>query len=200
VADLGIDLAALSAHKVYGPKGTGALVARRRGGAVPLDPVLFGGGQEGGLRPGTLNVPAIAGFGEACEIAGAEGAESAVAMRDLRDRLHHRILEGLPHARLNGCPEFRHPGNLNLSIDGVSGEALLGALPDVAYSGGSACASGSRRPSHVMAAIGRANPEAAVVRFGLGRSTTADEIEYVARRLVEVVTRLRPVSRAPALA
>lgn len=192
---LGIDLAALSAHKLYGPKGVGALYVRRRRGAVPLVPVSFGGGQEGGLRPGTLNVPGIVGLGEASAIARDQGPREAVALRQLRDRLHRRIVEGLPGVRLNGCPDRRHPGNLNLSVDGVHGEALIGALPDVALSGGSACASASASPSHVIAALGPDRGRAAVVRFGLGRSTTVEETDDVAGRFVEAVTRLRAVAR-----
>ena len=194
---LDIDLAAISSHKIYGPKGAGALVVRRRRRSTPLGPVVFGGGQEGGLRPGTANVPAIVGFGEACAIALDEGAGAAAATAPLRDRLQSRLVEALPGVRLNGCPERRHPGNLNLSVEGVHSEVLLSALPDIAFSGGSACASGSAAPSHVLAALGPRPHNSSVVRFGLGRSTTRAQVDHVARRLVEVVRRLRTTA-APA--
>ncbi len=188
---LGIDLAAVSSHKVYGPKGAGALFVRRRRGGVPLDPVLFGGAQEGGLRPGTANVPAIVGFGEACAIALDEGPAAAVAIARLRDLLQSRVVAALPGVRVNGCRDRRHPGNLNLSFEGVHSDTLVAALPDVAFSGGSACTSGAATRSHVIAALGPPAGTSSVARFGLGRATTLDQINYVARRLVDVVRTLR---------
>jgi cysteine desulfurase len=190
VGALGIDLAALSAHKLYGPKGIGAIVARRRRELPRLAPVLFGGGHEGGLRPGTLNVPAIVGFGEACDIAREEGPRVGQTMCELRDHLYHRLTRALSGVSLNGCPDRRHPGNLSLTVEGVHREALLGALPGVAFSGGSACASGATSRSHVISALG-SERDAAVARFGLGRSTTIDEIDEAADRFVAAVTRLR---------
>jgi cysteine desulfurase len=187
-----IDLATFSAHKLYGPKGAGALFVRRRHPAASLVPVTYGGGHERSLRPGTLNVPAIVGFGEACDLVREDAMDAAEPMRVLRDDLHDRIVASVPDVELNGCPARRHPGNLNLTVRGVHGDALLGALPEIACSAGSACASGTNRPSHVIAALGRGTPGLqSVVRFGLGRSTTGDEIAYVARRFAQIVTRLR---------
>lgn len=189
---IGIDLAALSGHKIYGPKGVGALIARTQG---RLDPVLFGGGHESGLRPGTLNVPSIVGLGAACELARAEGAAAAAAMRELRDRFYRRLTERIDGVTLNGCPEHRHPGNLNIRIQGVDAGELTSALPDVAFSGGSACSSGSAAASHVITALG---PDralgGAIVRFGLGRSTTADDVDRVADQIAAAVTKLRGAS------
>ncbi|HUU35825.1 MAG TPA: aminotransferase class V-fold PLP-dependent enzyme, partial [Vicinamibacterales bacterium] len=165
----------------------------------------YGGGHEGGLRPGTPNVPAIVGLGEACDLAREEGLATADAMRTLRNRLYEHVIDRLDGVWLNGCPQHRHPGNLNLTIAGIDGEGLLGELQDVAFSAGSACSSSASRPSHVITALGHERPTpAAVVRLGLGRATTADQVEYVAGRLVEVVRRLRRLrgrdaSRTPTL-
>lgn len=189
---LGIDLASFSAHKIYGPKGVGALYVRRGAGAPALAPVVFGGGHERGLRSGTLNVPAIVGFGEACSIALEEGEDAAARMRLLRDRLERGIVDRLAGVYVNGCPDDRHPGNLNLALGGVHSDAILGSLQDIAFSAGSACTSATAKPSHVIAALGRTEELVrGSVRFGLGRSTTEEEVEYVADRFVRVVERLR---------
>ena len=195
VTALGVDLASLSAHKMYGPKGVGALYVRRAS-KIELEPQMVGGGQERGLRAGTLNVPGIVGFGAAAAIAHAEMAAEAVRVAALRDRLLERLRGGLGDVTVNGSLAHRLPHNLHVSFDGVDGEALMTCLADdVAVSSGSACGSGSREPSHVMTALGRAAADSwGAVRFGLGRGTTADEIDWAAARVCEHVTRLRAMS------
>ena len=195
VAALDVDLASFSAHKMYGPKGVGALYVRRAS-KIELEPQMVGGGQERGLRAGTLNVPGIVGFGAAAAIAHAEMAAEAVRVAALRDRLLDRLRAGLGAVTVNGSLTHRLPHNLHVSFYGVDGEALMTCLADdVAVSSGSACASGSREPSHVMTALGRAPADSwGAVRFGLGRGTTADEIDWVATRVCEHVTRLRAMS------
>jgi cysteine desulfurase len=215
VASTNVDLASVSAHKLYGPKGVGALYVRSRHPRVRLQPLLFGGGQERGIRSGTLNVPGIVGLGRAVEIAVAEMPEEAPRLRRLRARLHDGILHRLDDVGLNGPPlprigsdgslaggevERRLPANLNLSFGGVEGEALLVSLKDVAVSSGSACTSASLEPSHVLRAIGLPDGLAhASIRFGLGRWTTEEEIDHAAGAVVAAVERLRegsPISRA----
>jgi cysteine desulfurase len=192
VAEDHIDLMSVSAHKMYGPKGIGALYVRRR---VPLQAQMDGGGHEFGMRSGTLNVPAIVGFGEACAIAAREMDADAVRLRGLRDRLRECLMTGLEGVHVNGSMEHRLPGNLNVSIEGVDGEALLMSLPDVALSTGSACTSATVEPSFVLRAIGLSDRLAhSSLRFGLGRFTTAEEIDYAANRVVESVRKLRALS------
>jgi cysteine desulfurase len=191
----GIDLMSMSAHKVYGPKGIGALYVRRRNPRVILEPILHGGGHERGLRSGTLNVPAIVGFGAALEIAGRAMPEESKRLRTLRDRLHHGIMERLEDVRLNGHPVERLPHNLNLSFAYVEGEALLMALDDVAVSSGSACTSARKEPSHVLRAMGLGDDVAVTsIRFGLGRFNTQEEVDYVVGRVEGAVERLRAIS------
>ncbi len=186
----GIDLLSVSAHKLYGPKGIGALYVRRR--KVRLTAQMDGGGHEGGLRSGTLNVPAIVGFGEACEIAGRNLQNEANLLAALRNRLLAALKAGLDGVAVNGTMEQRLPGNLNVSFAGVEADALLLSLPDVALSTGSACSSATVEPSHVLRAIGVSEELArASVRFGLGRFNTEEEIDYAAGRVVEAVKRLR---------
>jgi len=184
VEELGIDLLSLSAHKCYGPKGVGALYVRRRpAGGVPRvrpEPILFGGGQERGLRSGTLNVPGIVGFGRAASLGATALPEEMERIFGLRERLHGLLRAGVPKLRLNGHPERRLPGTLNVSFPGLDVGELLGALPDLAASAGSACASLNSGPSHVLKAMGLAYVTAATVRFGLGRFTTSDEVERAA--------------------
>ena len=195
VEAMGIDLLAFTAHKIYGPKGVGALYVRKRNPRVRLAPILFGGGHEGGMRSGTLNVPGIVGFGEACEIAGRVMPEESARLSSLRDRLHRRILSELKEVRLNGHPEFRLPHNLNLSFAYVEGESLMMAMEDVAVSSGSACTSATQEPSHVLKAMGVSDAMAHTsLRFGLGRFNTLEEVDYVAGRVVESVKRLREIS------
>jgi cysteine desulfurase len=203
VEALGIDLLSLSAHKIYGPKGVGALYVRSRNPRTRLSPILHGGGQERGMRSGTLNVPGIVGLGAACEVAGAAMAEEAERLRTLRQRLHDGILGGLDEVYLNGHPELRLPGNLNLSFAYVEGESLLmglagsehGGQPAIAVSSGSACTSATLEPSYVLRAL-KVSDELAhsSVRFGLGRFTTEEEIDCVIERVVGEVTRLRRLS------
>ncbi|PYT36772.1 MAG: IscS subfamily cysteine desulfurase [Acidobacteria bacterium] len=191
----GIDLLSMSAHKVYGPKGIGALYVRRKSPRVILEPILHGGGHERGLRSGTLNVPGIVGFGAALEIAAASMPEESRRLRDLRDRLHRGILERVADVRLNGHPTERLPHNLNLSFAYVEGEALLMALDDVAVSSGSACTSARKEPSHVLRAMGLSDDQAVTsIRFGLGRFNTQDEVDYVVDRVDGAVKRLRAIS------
>jgi cysteine desulfurase len=184
-----VDLASLSAHKLYGPKGIGALFARRR---LPLAPLLDGGGQERGLRPGTLNVPGIVGFGKAAEICREELAAEGERLRQLRDRLLDALRTSVPGVCVNGSLEHRLPNNLHVSVEGVDGEALLMALGDLGVSTGSACTSGGSAPSPVLEAIGRSEDLArASIRFGLGRFTTGEEVDFAAGRVATVVGRLR---------
>jgi cysteine desulfurase len=177
---------------MYGPKGIGALYVRRR---VALQAQMDGGGHEFGLRSGTLNVPAIVAFGEACAIAAREMDEEAGRLVRLRDRLNERLQTELEGVHVNGSMEHRLPGNLNLSFEGVDGEALLMSLPDLALSTGSACTSATVEPSFVLRAIGVGDRLAhSSLRFGLGRFTTEEEIEYAAGRIVESVRKLRALS------
>jgi cysteine desulfurase len=185
-----IDLMSVSAHKLYGPKGVGALYVRRR--KVQLTAQMDGGGHESGFRSGTLNVPAIVGFGEACALCAAEMAEEGVRLGALRDRLREQLEGALEAVKVNGSLEHRLPGNLNVSFAGVNAESLLMSLPEVALSTGSACSSAVAEPSHVLRALGIGEDLAhSSVRFGLGRFNTEEEIEYVAQRVIESVKRLR---------
>ena len=212
---MNVDLASVSAHKLYGPKGIGALYVRARRPRVRLEPILHGGGHERGLRSGTLNVPGIVGLGKAVEISMAEREEEARRLRRLRRRLFDGILAEVLDVSLNG-PELpsieadgslvpgsedrRLPGNLNLSFAGVEGEALLLGLKDIAVSSGSACTSASLQPSHVLKAIGVPDDLAhASIRFGLGRPNTAEEVDFTIGAVAATVRRLRelmPVSGA----
>jgi cysteine desulfurase len=202
VEKLGADMMSLSAHKAYGPKGVGALYVRRRPAAgvrrFRLSPLLRGGGQERRMRSGTLNVPGIVGFGRAAEIGAGSLLEESERLSALRDRLHEILREGVPGLRLNGHPERRLPNTLNVSFPGVDVGELLGALPDVAVSAGSACASMNAEPSHVLAAMGAEDEDSAAVRFSLGRSTTGEEVERAGRMVVEaheILAREKAASR-----
>ena len=187
-----IDLLSMTAHKFYGPKGCGALFVRRAKPRLPLVPQLAGGGQENGLRSGTLNVPGIVGLGRAAEICRLEMADEGRRLGALRDRLLAGLRAAMADVRVNGSLEHRLPHNLHVSFDGVEGEALLMALGDLAVSTGSACASGSQKLSHVMEAIGASSDRAgASIRFGLGRTTTAADIEFAIDRVSTVVAALR---------
>jgi cysteine desulfurase len=191
IAGLGVDLASMSAHKMYGPKGVGALVVRRRKPAIEIEPIVHGGRHEQGLRSGTLNVPAIVGFGKAAEICAAELETETARLASMRDRLLGRLRE-LDGVVVNGSLERRLPHNLNVAFAGVEPEALLMSLGDVAVSTGSACASASAAPSHVLTALGLSDDLArASIRFGLGRFTTDQEIDFAADRVVRAVQHLR---------
>jgi cysteine desulfurase len=191
VETMQIDLMSLSAHKVYGPKGVGALYVRRRP-RVRLAPLLSGGGQERGLRAGTLPAPLCIGFGEACRIAALEMAAEADRLAGLAGRLMQGLAAGLAGIYVNGDRDCRIPGNLNVAFDGVDGERLMAALPDIALSTGSACTSAAVEPSYVLRALGLdAARAASSLRIGLGRFTTAPEVDHAARRLVDAVNRIR---------
>ena len=190
-----VDLLSISAHKMYGPKGVGALYVRRRDPRVQLSAQMDGGGHERGMRSGTLNVPAIVGFGEACAICAREMEEEAQRLGRLRNLLKARLEAGLDGVRVNGSMEHRLPHNLNMSFAGVDSESLLMALHDVALSTGSACSSATVEPSYVLKALGTGDERAhSSIRIGLGRFNTEEEIEYAAARIVETVKRLRDLS------
>jgi cysteine desulfurase len=195
VEETGADLLSLSAHKMYGPKGVGALYVRGTSPRVRLAPLFDGGGHERGMRSGTLPVPLVVGFGKACEIARAEMSAEAERLLRLRERLRQGIYDALEEVSLNGHPTERLPGNLNLSFAYVDGNALLMNLRDVAVSSGSACTSADPEPSYVLRAMGVEDELAhSSIRFGLGRFNTAEEIEHVITTITRVVTRLRAQS------
>ena len=192
VAELPVDLASITAHKFYGPKGAGALYVRRGDARLELDPLLDGGGHERGLRSGTLNVTGIIGLGKACEIARAEMTSDRDRIGALRDRLLARLRAAVPDLHVNGSLEHRLPNNLNVSFPGISGESLLVGIDDICVSAGSACSSGSEEPPYVLVALGL-DPELAraSLRFGLGRTTTEAEIDYTSDKVATVVRQLR---------
>jgi len=191
----GIDLMSLSAHKIYGPKGVGALYVRAKAPRVRLTPIIDGGGHERGMRSGTLNVPGIVGLGAACEIASKEMAEETARVSDLRNKLQAGIFERLDEVYVNGHPTQRLPGNLNVSFAYVEGESLLMGISDIAVSSGSACTSATLEPSYVIRALGTEEELAhSSIRFGLGRFNTEEEVDYVADRVVKEVKRLREMS------
>jgi cysteine desulfurase len=194
-----VDLLSFSAHKLYGPKGVGALYVRMTRPAAKLTPLFDGGGQERGRRSGTQNVPGIVGFGKACEVAARVMVEEGKRLTALRERLKAGILHQLDGVYLNGHPERRLPGNLNLSFARVEGEALLLSMKDVALSSGSACTSTRMEPSYVLVALGVGEELAsASIRFGLGRWSTEGEVDFTVEKLVERVGRLRAMwSRGP---
>jgi cysteine desulfurase len=190
-----IDLLSLTGHKLYGPKGCGALYVRRRNPRVQVMAQMDGGGHERGMRSGTLNVPGIVGLGAACEIAGKEMAAESKRLVYLRDKLQERLLQGLDEVYINGTMEHHLPNNLNVSFAYVDGESLLMGLHDVAVSSGSACTSATLEPSYVLKALGAGNDLAySSIRFGLGRFNTEAEVDYVGNRVVEVVQKLRELS------
>jgi cysteine desulfurase len=193
----GIDLLSISGHKIYAPKGVGALYVRRKNPRVQLAQQIDGGGHERGLRSGTLNVPGIVALGKACEICEREMSAESERMLRLRDRLHAAIAGNLDGVAVNGSLTHRLPANLNLTFSGVEGEALLMGIHDVAVSSGSACTSASLAASHVLRAIGVDDDLAhSSIRFGLGRFNTEEEVDYAAARVVETVRKLRELSPA----
>ncbi len=190
-----IDLLSISGHKIYGPKGVGALYVRRRDPRVLLSPQMDGGGHERGMRSGTLNVPGIVGLGAACAIAQREMAEESKRLAYLRDKLKDRLMAGLDEVYVNGTMASRLPNNLNMSFAYVEGESLLMGINDVAVSSGSACTSATLEPSYVLKALGAGDDLAhSSIRFGLGRFNTEEEVDYVAARVIEVVQKLRELS------
>jgi len=195
VNDMNVDIASLSAHKVYGPKGVGALFVRRRSPRVLLTPIIDGGGHERGMRSGTLNVPGIVGLGKAAQIARMELAKESAEMFRLREKLRTTLERELDEVYINGDLQKRLPGNLNMSFAYVEGESLLMGINDIAVSSGSACTSASLEPSYVLKALGVGEDLAHTsIRFGIGRFNTEEEVDYVAARVVEVVRRLRELS------
>ena len=195
VMDDNIDLMSISAHKMYGPKGVGALYVRRRNPRVQLTAQMDGGGHERGMRSGTLNVPGIVGLGEACAPAQAEMPAESKRMAFLRDKLKERLLNSLDEVYINGTLEHRLPNNLNISFAYVEGESLLMGINEIAVSSGSACTSATLEPSYVLKALGAGDDLAhSSIRFGLGRFNTEEEVDYVGDRMVEVVRKLRELS------
>ena len=195
VIDDCVDVASISAHKIYGPKGVGALYVRRRNPRVQIAAQIDGGGHERGMRSGTLNVPGIVGLGKACEIAAAEMEPEAARLRKMRDRLKTKLEAELDYVHVNGSMEHRLPGNLNMSFIYVEGESLLMGINDVAVSSGSACTSATLEPSYVLKALGLGDDVAhSSIRFGLGRFNTEAEVDYVAAKVVDVVRHLRELS------
>jgi cysteine desulfurase len=190
-----IDVLSLSGHKIYGPKGVGALYVRRRNPRVQIAAQIDGGGHERGMRSGTLNVPGIVGLGKACEIALADMENEAAYLRGLRDRLNDRLQSELDYIHVNGSMEHRLPGNLNVSFVYVEGESLLMGINDVAVSSGSACTSATLEPSYVLKALGLGDDVAhSSIRFGLGRFNTQAEVDYVATKVIDIVKKLRELS------
>ncbi|HVN07491.1 MAG TPA: IscS subfamily cysteine desulfurase [Patescibacteria group bacterium] len=190
-----IDLLSMSAHKLYGPKGVGALYVRRRNPRVQLAAIIDGGGHERGMRSGTLNVTGIVGFGKACELCQQEMPAESARMRGLRDRLKDAIFKELDEVFINGSMTYRLPNNLNISFAYVEGESMLMGINDIAVSSGSACTSATLEPSYVLKALGVGEDLAHTsIRFGLGRFNTEEEVDYVAARVIETVKRLRELS------
>jgi cysteine desulfurase len=190
-----IDLLSMSGHKLYGPKGIGALYVRRKNPRVKVSPLIHGGGHERGMRSGTLNVPGIVGLGKACELALKELADDFKKESTLRDRLQKKLFEALDEIHLNGHPTERLPNNLNVSFAFVEGESLMMGIKDIAVSSGSACTTASLEPSYVLRAIGVTEDLAHTsIRFGLGRFTTEEEIDFTAEQVIKTVRRLREMS------
>src|SRR5215470_7206051 len=195
VAEMGIDLLSLTAHKMYGPKGVGALYVRSNAPRVKVNPIIDGGGHERGMRSGTLDVPGIVGLGAACEIARKEMNAEGERLKALRERLKNGIFSQLDEVYVNGHATKRLPGNMNISFAYVEGESLLMGLKEIAVSTGSACTSASLEPSYVLRAIGVEEELAHTsIRFGLGRFNTEEEVDYTIQRVVEEVRRLREIS------
>jgi cysteine desulfurase len=190
-----IDVLSLSGHKIYGPKGVGALYVRRRNPRVQITEQINGGGHERGMRSGTLNVPGIVGLGKACEICGEEMDSESKRLTELRDYLKAKLEAALDYVQVNGNMEHHLPGNLNMSFIYVEGESLLMGINDIAVSSGSACTSATLEPSYVLKALGLGDDVAhSSIRFGLGRFNTKAEVDYVADKLIDVVLKLRELS------
>jgi len=191
----GIDVLSISGHKIYGPKGVGALYVRRRNPRVQISEQINGGGHERGMRSGTLNVPGIVGLGKACEICGEEMATEAAREIELRDYLKAKLEAALDYTQVNGNMDHHLPGNLNMSFIYVEGESLLMGINDIAVSSGSACTSATLEPSYVLKALGLGDDVAhSSIRFGLGRFNTKAEVDYVSDKIIAVVQHLRELS------
>ncbi len=195
VNEIAVDLVSITAHKMYGPKGVGALYVRKQNRKLELEPLIDGGGHERGLRAGTLNVPGIVGFGRAAQIAKSDLESESQRLRELRDRLLQRLRARVPDLHINGSLEHRLPNNLNVSFPDVAGEALLVGIDDICVSAGSACSSGSEEPPYVLKALGL-DPDLAraSIRFGLGRYTSEEEVDYAAGKVADVVEQLRQMT------
>ena len=195
VNEIAVDLVSITAHKMYGPKGVGALYVRKQNRKLELEPLIDGGGHERGLRSGTLNVPGIVGFGRAAQIAKSDLESESERLRELRDRLLQRLRARVPDLHVNGSLEHRLPNNLNVSFPDVAGEALLVGIGDICVSAGSACSSGSEEPPYVLKALAL-DPDLAraSIRFGLGRYTTEEEVDYAAGKVADVVHQLRQMT------
>ncbi len=195
VDEMCIDLMSFTAHKIYGPKGIGAIYVRRRKPRVRISPIIDGGGHERGMRSGTLNVSGIVGFGKSAELCQEEMDGEAIRLTNLREKFRSTLFESLEEVYVNGHETERIPGNLNVSFPYVEGESLIMGLKDVAVSSGSACTSASLEPSYVLKSMGRGDELAhSSIRYGLGRYTTEEEVDYVAEKTVEVVNRMREMS------
>ena len=195
VDDMGIDLLSISAHKLYGPKGVGALYVRRKNPRVQLQPIMFGGGHERGIRSGTLPVPNIVGLGKACDIAADVMIEENLRISQLRDSLLRGIRAENPNASINGSMEHRVAGNLNMSFPRANNEAIIAAVPDIAISSGSACTTSTMEPSHVLLALGMSKEEAySSLRFGIGRFNTEEEIQIAVKSINNCMKRLGKMS------
>ena len=195
VDDMGIDLLSISAHKLYGPKGVGALYVRRKNPRVQLQPIMFGGGHERGIRSGTLPVPNIVGLGKACDIAADVMIEENLRISQLRDSLLRGIRAENPNASINGSIEHRVAGNLNMSFPGANNEAIIAAVPDIAISSGSACTTSTMEPSHVLLALGMSKNEVySSLRFGIGRFNTEGEIQIAVKSINNCMKRLGKMS------
>jgi len=195
VQAMNIDILTFSGHKIYGPKGVGAMYVRRRNPRVQIAAQIDGGGHERGMRSGTLNVPGIVGIGKACELCQQEMAAEAVREQKMRDHLKQKFESVLDYVHVNGSWEHRLPGNLNMSFVYVEGESLLMGINDVAVSSGSACTSATLEPSYVLKALGLGDDVAhSSIRFGLGRFNTMEEVDYVGDKIIDVVQKLRELS------
>lgn len=191
VKEMNIEFMSFSSHKIYGPKGVGALFIRK-GSEDKILPLMFGGGQEKGIRPGTLNTPAIVGFGKAAEICSAELEAESKRIRQLRDYFYKKIASNLDSVKLNGDIEKRLPGNLNLFISGVKSDVLIANIRDIAFSTGATCSSETGKPSRILKAIGLSDDEAkSSIRLGIGRFNIDEEIDYAADKFVETISNLR---------
>mgnify|MGYP000742320945 CR=1 FL=1 len=192
---MGIDLLSISAHKMYGPKGVGALYLRRKDPRVQLQPIMYGGGHERGIRSGTLPVPSIVGFGKACEISQHVMVEESEKIQSLRDTLMRKIRENIPIASVNGSMEKRLPGNLNMSFPGANNEAIISGVPEIAISSGAACTSSTMEASHVLLALGLSKNEAySALRFGIGRFNTKEDIEIAENSISRCMQKLTQMS------
>ena len=189
---MNIDFMSFTAHKLYGPKGIGALYINSKNPKTKLAPIIFGGAQEGSIKPGTLNVPAIVGFGKAIEICEDELMKDSLHTLELRDRFYKNIVSNLDNVTVNGTMKERLPNNLNFFIEGIRADKLMLELRDLAFSNSSACSSDSNKPSKILKAIGLTDEQAMCsVRFGFGRFNTKEEIDYASNKVIEAVNKLR---------